>query len=195
MSGNYRDPDRATLCAEIEVVNRNCKELLLPQVRNVEALNVSHAGQTERFIVYEDDVAKVQDFVETEPELINQARKVWERKTLKMLADKELIKDDPEWSKVNWDNAEIKTAMTGWSLSLEAVFQDMNERPVKPLVSCTVIRTGIVPTPKDDPLARFRSAPVTHAIDAKMLADAVAIIRQAEKQTAQPQPQQNQNRR
>lgn len=195
MAEKYKDSNRPILLAEIEVVNRDCKELVLPQVYNTDAINISHAGQTERFLVYEDHVAQVEDMVEKEPELIEAARKNYELKIADELAREGKILKGTKYEDIDWKNPDVIHYMKQSVRTLQSTFHDLYMRDIKPLVSCKVLKTGIIPTLKEDPLAKYRTPPVTQNITPELLAQAVMIVRQMEKQTAQPQPQQNQQNR
>jgi len=191
----YRDTDRAQFLVEIEVENRNCTNLALPAVHNSaeDEPNISHAGKIERFKIYEDRLSEVERLVETEPHLIDEARKIYHNKIKAMLLKKELIGKDVPFEKIDFNKPEIKEEMSGFSLSLEAVFQDMHERSIKPLIYCKVIRTNIMQEPANDPLAKFRTAPVTSKLDPETLAQAAMLLKQMEKQPQTQPQQQNHN--
>ena len=190
---HYKDIDRPQLLAKIEIKNRSCKDLLLPQVYNSDTLNVSQPGMSIHF-VYEDCVPQVMAMVETETDLIDQAKKIYAKKIRSALLKHELIKDTDTYDKIDFTNPDIVSFMSGITLSIGSVFSDINQRDLKPLVSCTVIEAGIMQEPRSDPLAKFRKAtPVESSISPQMVA---SIIEEAAKLVEKNRVQsQNQARR
>lgn len=188
MIEHYVDPDRAQYLAEIEVVNRNCEHLLIPPVFNSDVEFVSHPG-TQRFVIYEDCVKQVEAMAETEPELIEEAKKIFNKKLKAMMIREELIKDTDDILKIDYEKPEIKQFMSGLTMSVESVFRDIHQRDIKPLISCKVIKAGIEPVFRADPLAKFRKKeplmdPQTLA---QIIAEATKIVEQSRSQNANQQ--------
>jgi hypothetical protein len=152
---------------------------------NSEVKNVSNPG-VGTFLVYEDCVQQVMDMVETEPELIAQAQKVYENKIKAQMVRDGVMKSHEKLADVDRLNPDVKAFFQRTSLTLYSVFRDINERELKPLISCKILRAGVMPELRSDPLAAFRAqiqppAPPPPVMDAEFVARAIAMAKQMDR--------------
>jgi hypothetical protein len=148
----YKDPVRTdTTLVELEVENRNTRYLVLPSVNNAEKPNIIQSGKS-KIIVYAEDVALVQAMVEPKPELIDQAKQRLEGKWRAYLKDKHM-ENLPATAPAVVAERDL------WTESVEGCFRELTmgdpggQRDLLPLVSCTVVREGIIPKEATNPIA------------------------------------------
>lgn len=188
----YKDPVRTdTTLVELEVENRNTRYLVLPSVNNAEKPNIVQPGKT-KIIVYAEDVPLVQAMVEPRPELIEQAKQRLEGKWRAYLKDKNMDQI-PATSPAVVAEREI------WNESMEGCFRELTmgdpggQRDLLPLVSCTIVREGIIPKEATNPIANAllsKQDAVVSMLTARLteMQDHIAKL-EARLQGSQPQPQ------
>jgi len=177
----YKDPVRDTPMVEIEIENRSTTNLLLPQGEG-EKSNVCGPG-VHRFVIFEEDLPKVQSLVETNPEILVRAREMFESKKAAYLKAKHL-------STMPADSREVIEALQAWPESVEACFNQYTAgRDLLPLVSCKVIKTGIIPKAARNPmldalLEASKNGGINETIIARIVAESVKSVLMAQSQSA-----------
>lgn len=135
--------------------------------------------------VKSDDVKFFQALVEQEPEKLDEARKRFQKKLDKFVADGIEGIDEPTAKALRTEQL-----IGSYANSVEATFYDSEGRDMKPLISCKILQENIVPSVNE---AENVQAAMIAEIVARAVANAMQAIGVANATQSQPQPQ-NQKR-
>jgi len=108
-------------------------------------------GWTE-FDAYVDDIPRIQELVETEPELIEQAAKQLQRKKDAFVESKTVSNLAPGAPKLSWED--VQSQYEG-PRTWQAVFRELNFRSCKPLRTVEVTE-GVLPPPETGEETRMK---------------------------------------
>jgi hypothetical protein len=179
----YEDEPKKTTLTELKIVNKDTRNLVLP--------NGHMVGPGESTVlVYADEVSSVMDMVEPSPEVVAAAEVLYQKRKIEYLKKEGVY---AEYLK-NPSDPQVKSALESMPHSPESSYRVLAvDRDRLPLLSCEILREGILPPTKDNDIAAaiIKGLNRTSNVDAQTISEIVAQTVRA----LQPQQQQGQSAR